>query len=71
MVEMDEKTKWEQVRINASISVLNSLLEQTEHSVIEEPAINRIYARVAVGYADALVQELRKEPNWFEKLIEV
>lgn len=70
MVEMDEKTKWEQVRINASISVLNSLLEQTEHSVIEEPAINHLYARVAVGYADALVQELRKEPDWFEKLIE-
>lgn len=71
MGKMDEKAKWEHVRINASISVLNSLLEQTEHSVIEEPAINHLYARVAVGYADALVQELRKEPDWFEKLIEV
>lgn len=65
------KEKWEQVRINASISVLNSLLETTKHSVIEEVTVKDIYARVAVAYADSLVKELKKESDWFEKLIEL
>lgn len=51
---------WKQVRINAAISALNALLETTKHSVTEEPIINKIYARIAVGYADALIKELKK-----------
>jgi len=70
-IQSEEKKKWEQVRINASISVLNSLLETTQHSVIEEGAIKDIYARVAVAYADSLIKELRKNPDWFDKLIEI
>jgi hypothetical protein len=65
------KDKWEQVRISAAISVLNSLLETTQHSVMEEVALRDMYARVAVSYADSLVKELRKNPDWFEKLIEI
>ena len=67
----EEQKKWEQVRINASISVLNSLLETTKHSVIEEVAVKDVYARVAVAYADNLIKELKKEPDWFDKLIEL
>lgn len=70
-IRSEERKKWEQVRINASISVLNSLLETTQHSVIEEVAVKDIYARVAVAYADSLIKELRKNPDWFEKLIEL
>lgn len=70
-IRSEEQKKFEQVRINASISVLNSLLETTQHSVIEEVAVKDIYARVAVAYADSLIKELRKNPDWFEKLIEL
>lgn len=66
-IRSEEQKKWEQVRINASISVLNSLLETTQHSVIEEVEVKDIYARVAVAYADSLIKELRKNPDWFEK----
>ena len=55
-----DNTDWKQVRINAAISALNALLETTKHSVTEEPIINKIYARIAVGYADALIEELKK-----------
>lgn len=51
---------WKQVRINAAISILNSLLETTKHSVLEEIAVNEIYAKTAVAYADSLVKELKR-----------
>ena len=50
---------WEQVRVNASISILNSLLETTPHSIIEEGVIKDVYADVAIAYADALIKKLR------------
>ena len=70
-IQSQDEKYWRQVRINASISVLNSLLETTQHSVIEEVAVKDMYARVAVAYADSLVKELRKNPDWFDKLIEI
>ena len=66
-----EKTDWKQVRINASISILNSLLETTQHSVTEEIVINDIYARTAIAYADTLIKELKKTEDDFEKLLEL
>ncbi len=66
-----EQTYWENVRVEASISILNSLLETTDHSVIEEPVINKLYAETAVAYADTLIKELRKDKNWFAKILEV
>lgn len=63
---------WKQVRINAAISVLNALLETTKHSVLEELAVNDIFAKAAVGYADKLVYELKRSEALFEeKLKEV
>ena len=67
----EERDKWEQVRINASISILNSLLEQTEHAIIEEAMIRNAYARVAISYADELIRELSRDKDWLEKLIEI
>ena len=67
----EERDKWEQVRINASISILNSLLEQTEHAIIEEAMIKNTYARVAISYADELIRELSRDKDWLEKLIEI
>ena len=58
---------WKQVRINASISVLNALLETTKHSVLGEIAVNDIFAKAAVGYADELVYELKRSEALFEE----
>ena len=49
-----------ELRAQAAISVLNSLLETTKHSVVESVAIKDIYAEVAVLYADALIEALEK-----------
>jgi len=63
---------WKQVRIDAAISILNSLLETTKHSILEEVAVNEVYAKTAVTYADALVKELKRSEAYFEeKLKEV
>ena len=56
-----------ELRQQASISILNSLLETTQHSVLESLAIKDIYAKVAVLYADALVDALDKKPDELEK----
>ena len=47
-----------ELRAQAAISILNSLLETTTHSVIECIAIKEIYAKVAVMYADELIKAL-------------
>ena len=49
------------LREQAAISVLNSLLETTEHSIIECIAIRQAYAETAVLYADALVDALKQD----------
>lgn len=56
-----------ELRQQASISILNSLLETTQHSVLESLAIKDVYAKVAVLYADALVNALDKKPYELEK----
>lgn len=71
MMSKEEQKKWEQVRINAAISILNSLLETTQHSVAEEVVVKDIYARVAVAYADSLVKELRNNKDWIQKIVEL
>ena len=48
----------EEIRAQAAISVLNGLLETTKHSVVESIGICDIYAKVAVLYADALIEAL-------------
>ena len=53
----------EELRQQAAISVLNSLLETTPHSVVESPGIKDLYAHVAVWYADSLVNALSKNEN--------
>ena len=55
----------------ASISVLNSLLETTQHSVIMSLEIKDLYAHVAVLYAKALANALDKKDyeiiEWLKK----
>lgn len=58
-----------ELRQQAAISILNSLLETTPHSVVESPVIKDLYAHVAVWYADSLINALSKETNDVEKFI--
>ena len=64
---LSDNIDWKQVRMNASISILNSLLETTKHSVLEEVAVNEIYAKIAIAYADSLVKELKRSEALFEE----
>ena len=52
----------EELRAQAAISILNSLLETTQHSILESLAIKEIYTKVAVMYADELIKAL-EEPE--------
>ena len=67
---MDQE-KWEQIRINAAINILGALIETTGHAIIEEPVVGKTYAKFAVAYADDLINELRKDPDKFQKMIEI
>lgn len=62
-----DSINWNQVRIDAAISILNALLETTKHSVLEELAVRDMFAKTAVGYADKLVFELKRSEAYFEE----
>ena len=52
---------WEQVRIDASINVMNAILSSSIMVFIIQFIFKKQIADIAVGYADKLVEELRKE----------
>ena len=56
-----------ELRQQAAISILNSLLETTQHSVVESIAIKDVYAHVAVMYADSLIDALEMDREGVEK----
>ena len=58
----------QELRAQAAITILNSLLETTPHSIIECLTIKDIYAKAAVLYADELIKAL-EEPEINAKLI--
>lgn len=62
-------TDWNQVRINTAISVLNALLETSNHnySVLGKFAVKDVFIESAVEYADRLVYELKRSEALFEE----
>lgn len=60
---MDEKSSinWEQVRIDAAINVMNSILSSSIMVFIFQFVFKRQIADIAVEYADRLVEELKKK----------
>ena len=58
----------QELRAQAAISILNSLLETTQHSIIECIAIKDVYTKVAVMYADELIKALDKHEINIEEL---
>lgn len=61
---MDNSTvNWEEVRINASINIMNAILSSSIMVFIFQFVFKRQVADIAVEYADKLVEELKKKEN--------
>ena len=59
---MDNSTvNWEEVRINASINIMNAILSSSIMVFIFQFVFKRQVADIAVEYADKLVEELKKK----------
>lgn len=52
---------WEQVRVDASINVMNAILSSSIMVFIFQFIFKRQIADIAVSYADKLIEELKKE----------
>ena len=52
---------WEQVRIDASINVMNAILSSSIMVFMLQFVFKKQIADIAVGYADKLVEELKKK----------
>lgn len=55
-----ESVNWEQVRIDAAINVMNAILSSSIMVFIFQFIFKKQIADIAVGYADKLVEELKK-----------
>lgn len=54
---------WTQVRIDASINIMNAILSSSIMVFIFQFIFKRQIADIAVEYADKLVEELKKKCN--------
>lgn len=52
---------WEEVRINASINIMNAILSSSIMVFVFQFIFKRQVADIAVEYADKLVEELKKK----------
>jgi hypothetical protein len=58
---MDNSTiNWEQVRIDASINIMNAILSSSIMAFIFQFIFKKQIADIAVEYADKLIEELKK-----------
>lgn len=55
-----DNINWEQVRIDAAINVMNSILSSSIMSFIFQFIFKKQISDIAVNYADKLVEELKK-----------
>jgi len=56
-----DNINWEQVRIDAAINVMNAILSSSIMVFMLQFVFKKQIADIAVGYADKLVEELKKE----------
>lgn len=52
---------WEQVRIDAAINIMNAILSNSIMVFILQFIFKKQISDIAVGYADKLVEELKKK----------
>lgn len=57
---MIDSINFEQVRINASISIMNAILSNSLLVFIFQFVFKKQIADIAVSYADKLIEELKK-----------
>ena len=55
-----ENINWQQVRIDASINIMNAILSSSIMVFIFQFIFKRQIADIAVSYADKLIEELKK-----------
>lgn len=55
-----EEINWEQVRIDAAINVMNAILSSSIMVFILQFIFKKQISDIAVGYADKLIEELKK-----------
>lgn len=56
-----DNINWEQIRIDAAINVMNAILSSSIMVFIFQFIFKRQIADIAVGYADKLIEELKKK----------
>ena len=52
---------WQQVRIDASINIMNAILSSSIMAFIFQFIFKKEIADIAVSYADKLIEELKKK----------
>ena len=57
---MNDNINWEQVRIDASINIMNAILSSSIMVFIFQFIFKKQLSDIAVNYADKLVEELKK-----------
>ena len=57
---MDTDINWQQVRIDASINIMNAILSSSIMMFIFQYIFKREISDIAVSYADKLIEELNK-----------
>ena len=58
-----ENINWNEVRINASINIMNAILSSSIMVFIFQFIFKKQIADIAVEYADKLVEELKNKKN--------
>jgi hypothetical protein len=61
MVNNTNNIDWNQVRIDASINIMNAILSSSIMVFIFQFIFKRQIADIAVSYADKLIEELKKD----------
>jgi hypothetical protein len=56
----DNNINWEQIRIDASINIMNAILSSSIMVFIFQFIFKRQIADIAVSYANKLIEELKK-----------
>lgn len=57
---MKNEINWEEVRVNASINIMNAILSNSIMVFLFQFIFKKQIADIAVGYADKLIEELKK-----------
>lgn len=57
---MNDNINWEQVRIDASINIMNAILSSSIMVFIFQFIFKKQLSDIAVNYADKLIEELKK-----------